>query len=144
MMGGRAVVCAVAAVAALAASACGDASYRGSWEVVGYKRPAVSVLGDIEAQGPVGVTLEIGKETATLAGDTCVIGSAQRQTLTVRSLEMAFDLSRGELGIPQESVEMMDLQCATGQLDFGQQLIRVAPDSVLTPWRGVFLVLEKR
>jgi hypothetical protein len=134
----------VLALVAVLASACGDASYRGSWEVVGYKRPAVSVLGDIEARGPLGVTLEVGKEAATLAGDSCVIGSAQRQTLTVRNLEMAFDLSRGELGIPQESVEMMDLQCTTGQLEFGQQLIRIAPDSVLTPWRGVFLVLEKR
>jgi hypothetical protein len=128
----------------LCAAACGDSSYRGSWEVVGYKRPTVSMLGDLEARAVLGARLEVTEASATLGDDTCVIGDSQRQTLAVRDLEMAYDLTRGELGLEQEMVEMVDLQCSEGRLDFGQQLIRVGRDSLMTPWDGIFLLLEKR
>jgi hypothetical protein len=140
----RTLVYAALLAASLGAAACGDASYRGSWEVVGYRRPAVSMLGDLEAQSTLGATLELTEATATLADDTCVIGEARRQTLAVRNLEMAYDVARGELGLPDEMVEMMDLVCTEGQLDFGQQLIKVGRDSLMTPWDGIFLILEKR
>jgi hypothetical protein len=132
------------ALTAGAASGCGDASYRGSWEVVGYERPAVSIIGDLEAQHALGVTFELSKDSAAVGGLGCPIGELRRQTLSVRSVEMAYDLARGELGLPQETVEMVDVTCTEGELDFGQQLIRIAPDSLLTPWRGIFLVLAKR
>ena len=139
----RALRVAVLASAALAA-ACGDSTYRGTWEVVGYKRPTISVLGDMEAQTALGQTLEVTKSTATQGDDTCVIRESQRQTLATRDLEMAYDLTRGELGLSQEMVEMVDIACSEGQLDFGQQLIRIGADSVMAPWEGIFLILEKR
>jgi hypothetical protein len=129
---------------ALACAACGDANYRGKWEVVGYRRPTVSMLGELEAQTRLGDTLVVTKSTATLGPDTCAIEKAARQTLTVRNLEMAYDLTRGELGLPQESVELLDITCSEGQLEYGQQLIRVGADSLMAPWDGIFLILEKR
>ena len=129
---------------ALLAAGCGDASYRGSWEVVGYKRPTVSALGNLEANTMLGTALAVTASTATVGQDTCVIGDAKRQTLAVRDLEMAYDLSSGELGLPQEMVEMLDLECSEGKLEFGQQLIRVGRDTLMTPWGGIFLLLAKR
>ena len=128
----------------LLAVACGDSTYRGRWEVVGYKRPTISPLGDLEAQVALGRTLEVTKSTATQGEDTCAIREAQRQTLATRDLEMAYDLSRGELGLSQEMVEMVDIVCSEGRLDFGQQLIRIGADSLMAPWEGIFLILEKR
>jgi hypothetical protein len=128
---------------ALLASACGDASLRGSWAVVGYKRPVVSALGDLEAQMRLGDTLHVSASEATLGDRTCVIDGTARQSLAVRDLEMAYDLSRGELGLTQERVEVVDLECGEGGLDYGEQLIRVGRDSLLTPWDGIFLLLEK-
>jgi hypothetical protein len=129
---------------ALVAAGCGDASPRGTWEVVGYRRPAVSALGDLEAGMRLGDTLRVTAETATLGDRTCVIAETARQSLAVRDLEMAYDLSRGELGLSQERVDVVDLACSEGQLEYGQQLIRIGRDSLLTPWAGIFLLLEKR
>jgi hypothetical protein len=136
------LVAVLAGVACL--TACGDAAYRGSWEVVDYRRPAVSILGDLEAQTMLGATLELTGSRATLGPDSCAIAETQRQTLGVRDLEMAYDLARGELGLGDGDVEMLDIACSEGELEFGQQLIRVAPDTLLAPWGGIFLLLEKR
>jgi hypothetical protein len=131
-------------VGALLAAACADASLRGTWEVVGFKRASVSALGDLEAGMRLGDTLRLTAEAATLGEQTCVIAETVRQSLAVRELEMAYDLSRGELGLARERVEVVDLECSDGQLDYGQQLIRIGRDSLLTPWDGIFLLLEKR
>lgn len=130
--------------ASLLASACGEAPYRGEWEVVDYRRPGVSVLGDLEAQARLGSRLVIGPDSASLDGQSCAIGEFSRQTLAVRSLEMAYDLSSGELRLPQESVEVVDLECVSGGLDFGERLIRPGRDTLLAPWEGIFLLLERR
>ena len=134
----------LALACALAAAACGEGGYRGSWEVVGYRRPAVSIIGDLEAQTMLGATLELTRETATTGDQVCTIAEDQRQTLGVRSIEMAYDLARGELGLEEENVEMFSIECAEGGVEFGKELIRVGRDSLLTPWDGIFLLLEKR
>jgi hypothetical protein len=131
-------------VGALLAGACGDASVRGTWEVVGFRRAAVSALGDLEAGMRLGDTLRVTADAATLGEQTCVIAETARQSLAVRELEMAYDLSRGELGLAQERVEVVDLECSDGRLDYGEQLVRIGRDSLLTPWAGIFLLLEKR
>jgi hypothetical protein len=140
----RALAACALAASAGAAAACSDSSYRGSWEVVDYRRPSVSMLGDLEAQAVLGAVLDVTASRATLGQDTCVIEETTRQTLAVRDLEMAYDLARGELGLTEEMVEMVDIRCGEGQLDFGQQLIRVGADSLMTPWGGIFLLLRKR
>jgi hypothetical protein len=135
-------------LAALACAACGDQAYRGTWQVVGYKRPQMSPLGDPEAQLWMGTTYDLAADRAVVTGvargaDTCQVAKAQRQTLSAFDVEMTYDLTRGELGLGDRDLELLDLECKAGGLPWGEQLIRVGPDSLLTPWNGVFLVLGK-
>lgn len=141
-LGWRAAV--AAAAVALTAGCVGDQSYRGEWEVVGYKRPQLSVLGDPEAQLWLGTTYDLTSRQAIVAGDSCEVAKAQRQTLSVFNVEMAFNLTKGELGIDEPDVEMLDIQCSAGGLPWGEHLIRLAPDSLYAPWQGIFLLLQRK
>jgi hypothetical protein len=138
----------LALLLALACAGCGDQAYRGTWQVVGYKRPGMSPLGDPEAQLWAGTTYDLSADRAVVTGmvrgaDTCQVAKAQRQTLSVFDVEMTYDLTKGELGLGDRDVEQLDIQCKAGGLPWGEQLIRLSPDSLLTPWNGIFLVLGK-
>jgi hypothetical protein len=135
--GRRRAAALVLAGAALCAAACGEGAYRGTWEVVDYRRPATSVLGELDARSRLGDTLVVGADTAAVAGERCVVADAMRQTLTVRELEMAHEVARGELGVAGETVEVLELRCGEGGLPYGEELIRIGRDSLL-------LLLEKR
>jgi hypothetical protein len=142
------VVPVLAFLCAACVAACGDQAYRGSWEVVGYKRPSMSPLGDPEAQLWAGTKYDLSADRAIVTGlvrgaDTCEVGKAQRQTLSVFDVEMTYDLTKGELGLGNPDVDLLDIQCKAGGLPWGQNLIRVSPDSLLAPWNGIFLVLGR-
>ena len=135
---------ALAAGLALLLAGCGDGAYRGRWEVVGFRRPQLSVLGDPEAQFWLGAPFELTAERATVGSDTCEVAKAQRQTLSVFDVEMAYNLGKGELGVAGPDVEELDIECRAGDLPWGTTLIKVAPDSLYAPWSGIFLVLQRQ
>lgn len=131
------------AAAALGVTACGDAAYRGNWEVVGYHRPNLSMLGDAEAQAWLGSRFELSAKVAAVGADTCRIADARRQTLSVLDIEMTYSLAKGDLGLDEESVDALDLQCSAGGIPWGQQLIKIRGDTLLAPWADIFLKLGR-
>ena len=143
MSGARAVRLATLATC-LALAACGDPGLAGSWEVVDFKRPGISAMGDAEASLWLGRTLEVTDSTAAMAGDLCAVARITRESLAVRSVEMAFNVMAGDLGIAKERVDLLEIECARGDLGAGKRLIQLAPDSMMTYWDGVFFVLARR
>ena len=109
-----------------------------------FRRPGISVMGDAEASLWLGQTLEITDSTATMGQDVCAIERVTRETLPVRSIEMGFDAMPGDLGIARERVDLLEVECAHGDLGPGKHLVRIARDSMMTWWDGVFFVLARR
>jgi hypothetical protein len=135
----------IAALAAcVGATACADPKLDGTWEVVEFKRPGISAMGDLDAALWLGRTLVVTDSTATMAGERCAVARVTRETLPVRSIEMGFNVMAGDLGIAKERTDLLEIECARGDLGAGKRLIRLAPDTLMTWWDGVFFVLARR
>lgn len=131
------------AAVTLSLSAC-EPPLEGTWEIVAFRRPGISAMGDQEASLWLGRTLVVTDSTATMGADTCAVADVTRETLPVRSIEMGFNAMPGDLGIAKERVDLFEIVCGQGFLTAGQQIIRLARDSVLTPWDGVFFLMVRR
>ena len=131
------------AAMALSLSAC-EPDLTGRWEVVDFRRPGISAMGDQEAALWLGQTLEVTDSTATMGDHACTLADVTRETLPVRSVEMGFNVLAGDLGIAKERVDLYELVCIDGDLTAGSQLIRLARDSALTYWDGVFFLMVRR
>lgn len=117
--------------------------YQGQWTVNGFSFGAVSALSEDEAKSWLGKTVMYATTTATFEEAVCEHASYNITELTAQTFSQEYRTTLSALGIKDDTVKMLQVNCADGMVFPGSTLLQVNDTTAYLPWDGVFFKLEK-
>lgn len=134
-------------IAVVALVACGSSGppepFHGEWKVTSVVTAATSAAPSAEASGRIGLVVSLEPGRARAGDHTCSGATYSRRSLSPETFSEAYRVTPQQLALSSDPIPLVDVTCASGDLQLGSTLVLKSDTSMLTMWDGVFYVLTR-